>query len=49
MEGRIERFTKEKLVINGKKEWREFLIMGLEKEEIVLGLLWIREYSSEII
>ena len=35
-------------MVNGKEEWKEFLIMGLEKKEVVLGLTQIREYGGEI-
>ena len=30
------------------EEWKEFLIIGLGKEEVVLGLPWIREYGGKI-
>ena len=46
--GKITHFAKENLRINGTEEWKEFLITGLGKEEVVLGLPWVREHSGEI-
>ena len=39
IEEKIERFVKEKLIINGKEKWLEFLVKDLKKKEVVLRII----------
>ncbi|RXW20770.1 hypothetical protein EST38_g5090 [Candolleomyces aberdarensis] len=47
-EGRITHFTRLKLTINGKKKRTAFLVTRLGKEEVILGLPWLKKENPVI-
>ncbi|KAJ2927416.1 hypothetical protein H1R20_g9679, partial [Candolleomyces eurysporus] len=47
-EGRITHFTRLKLTVNGKKKRTAFLVTRLGKEDVILGLPWLKRENPII-
>ena len=46
--GRIERFARLGLAVDGQESWTDFLITDLGGEDIILGLPWLRTVNLKI-
>jgi hypothetical protein len=46
--GRIDRFAKIGLTVDGQEQWLDFLVTDIGNEDVILGLPWLRKVNPDI-